>query len=71
MRRIHASAEITAGTLIFAAGVVAGGRRAPVGAQGYVAWTAAVVASSERSISGSATEGRVTELEWQLFCATK
>ena len=63
---------ITAGTLIFAAGVVAGGRLEPlVGAQGLTVVMDAARrpphSSERRSIRARATEGAVTELEWQLF----
>ena len=63
---------ITAGTLIFAAGVVAGGRLEPlVGAQGFTSsWTAASSAPQLRTtlyFRLARPKGAVTELEWQLF----
>src|SRR4029450_11748395 len=64
---------ITAGTLIFAAGVVAGGRLEPlVGAQGFTV----VMDCGASSVPQLRTtlyfglarpKGAVTELEWQLF----
>ena len=64
---------ITAGTLIFAAGFVAGGRlEPPVGAQGFAVVMECGVSSSAQLRTtlyfGLATpKGAVTELEWQLF----
>jgi hypothetical protein len=64
---------VTVGTLIFAAGFVAGGRwQTPVGAQGFtvVMECGATSASQVRTtlyFGLARPKGTVTELEWQLF----
>jgi hypothetical protein len=63
---------ITVGTLIFAAGFVAGGRLPPVGAQGFtvVMDCGASSASQIRTtlyFGLARPKGSVSELEWQIF----
>ena len=64
---------ITAGTLIFAAGFVTGGRlEAPVGAQGLTVVMDCGVASAAQLRTTlyfglARPKGAVTELEWQVF----
>jgi Protein of unknown function (DUF3574) len=64
---------ITAGTLIFAAGVVAGGRLEPlVGAQGLTVVMDCGASSAPQLRTTlyfglARPKGAVTELEWQLF----
>jgi hypothetical protein len=63
----------TVGTLIFAAGVVAGGRlQTPVGAQGFTVTMDCGVASAAQVRTTlyfglARPKGSVSELEWQLF----
>jgi hypothetical protein len=63
---------ITIGTLIFAAGFVAGGRlQPPVGAQGFAVMECGVASAAQVRTTlyfGLARpKGSVTELEWQIF----
>ena len=64
---------ITAGTLIFAAGFVAGGRlQPPVGAQGFTVLMECGASSAAQIRTTlyfglARPKGAVTELEWQLF----
>ena len=63
---------ITVGTLIFAAGFVAGGRQPPVGAQGFTVVMDCGVSSAPQLRTTlyfglARPKGAVTELEWQLF----
>jgi Protein of unknown function (DUF3574) len=64
---------LTAGTLIFAAGFVAGGRlEPPVGAQGFTVvmecgTSAAPQVRTTLYFGLARPKGAVTELEWQLF----
>ena len=64
---------ITAGTLIFVAGFVAGGRlESPVGAQGFTVVMDCGVSSAPQLRTTlyfglARPKGAVTELEWQLF----
>ena len=64
---------ITAGTLVFAAGLVAGGRlQPPVGAQGFTVVmdcgaSAAPLLRTTLYLGLGRPKGAVTELEWQLF----
>jgi hypothetical protein len=64
---------ITAGTLIFAAGFVAGGRlEPPVGAQGFAVAKDCGVSSAPQLRTTlyfglARPKGAVTELEWQIF----
>ena len=63
---------ITAGTLIFAAGFVAGGRlEPPVGAQGFTVvmdcGTSAAQVRTTLYFGLTRPKGAVSELEWQLF----
>jgi Protein of unknown function (DUF3574) len=64
---------ITAGTLIFAAGFVAGGRlEPPVGAQGFTVVMDCGASSAPQLRTTlyfglARPKGAVTELEWQMF----
>ena len=64
---------ITVGTLIFAAGVVAGGRlRPPVGAEGFTVVmdcgpSSAAQVRTTLYFGLARPKGSVTELEWQIF----
>ena len=64
---------ITTGTLIFAAGFVAGGRlEPPVGAQGFAVVMECGVSSAAQIRTTlyfglARPKGAVTELEWQMF----
>ena len=63
---------ITAGTLVFAAGFLAGGRlESPVGAQGFTVvmdcGTSAAQLRTTLYFGLARPKGSVTELEWQIF----